>query len=78
MDGFHFMLGFSGWYYQHGTEEENEGDRMLLGKYNLRLYCSDVTADMDNVAATFVSFYNRISFILFYYLLFIKYLFKID
>ncbi|XP_053388578.1 bifunctional heparan sulfate N-deacetylase/N-sulfotransferase-like, partial [Mercenaria mercenaria] len=30
VDGFRFMLGFSGWYYQHGTEEENAGDQMLL------------------------------------------------
>lgn len=26
------MLGFSGWYYQHGTEEENIGDETLLSK----------------------------------------------
>lgn len=65
VDGFHFMLGFSGWYYQHGTEEENEGDRMLLGKYNLQLDCLDVTADMDNIATTFVSFYKKISLIYF-------------
>ncbi|WAQ95413.1 NDST4-like protein [Mya arenaria] len=30
VEGFHFMLGFSGWYYQHGNEEENLGDRTLL------------------------------------------------
>ncbi|XP_060575407.1 bifunctional heparan sulfate N-deacetylase/N-sulfotransferase-like, partial [Ruditapes philippinarum] len=30
VDGFRFMLGFSGWYYQHGTEEENIGDETLL------------------------------------------------
>lgn len=30
VQGFRFMLGFSGWYYQHGTEEENVGDEMLL------------------------------------------------
>jgi hypothetical protein len=33
VDGFRFMLGFSGWYYQHGTEEENIGDETLLSKY---------------------------------------------
>lgn len=30
VDGFRFMLGFSGWYYRHGTEEENLGDETLL------------------------------------------------
>lgn len=38
VDGFHFMLGFSGWYYQHGNEEENEGDRMLLGNFD-QVFC---------------------------------------
>jgi len=33
VDGFHFMLGFSGWYFQHGNDEENEGDKMLLSKF---------------------------------------------
>ncbi|KAL4239231.1 Bifunctional heparan sulfate N-deacetylase/N-sulfotransferase 1 [Mactra antiquata] len=30
IDGFRYMLGFSGWYYQHGTDEENVGDEYLL------------------------------------------------
>lgn len=38
VDGFQFLLGFSGWYYQHGTEEENEGDRMLIKYKNLFLW----------------------------------------
>ncbi|KAH3872367.1 bifunctional heparan sulfate N-deacetylase/N-sulfotransferase-like [Dreissena polymorpha] len=30
VDGFHFMLGFSGWYYKHGSPEENAGDEKLI------------------------------------------------
>ena len=32
VDGFRFLLGYSGWYYQHGTDEENMGDRALIGE----------------------------------------------
>lgn len=30
--GFRFNMGFSGKYFNHGTEEENKGDIYLLGK----------------------------------------------
>ena len=30
--GFRFVLGFSGWYYLNGNEEEDDGDRKLIGK----------------------------------------------
>ena len=32
VDGFRFVLGFSGWYYLNGDEEEDDGDRKLIGK----------------------------------------------
>ena len=31
--GFHFNLGFSGKFFHRGTDEENKGDDMLLGKH---------------------------------------------
>ena len=31
-DGFRFNLGFSGWYYLNGNDEEDDGDRKLIGK----------------------------------------------
>lgn len=30
--GFKFNLGYSGKYFHHGTEEENLGDDLILGK----------------------------------------------
>ncbi|KAK3588977.1 hypothetical protein CHS0354_043147 [Potamilus streckersoni] len=30
VEGFHFMLGFSGWYFYHGDDAENEGDKKIL------------------------------------------------
>ncbi|KAL5018439.1 hypothetical protein ScPMuIL_004161 [Solemya velum] len=32
--GFHFNLGFSGYYYKHGSEAENEGDEYLIKNSN--------------------------------------------
>jgi len=34
IDGFRFNLGFSGKFFHHGSEEENRGDDVLLGKCN--------------------------------------------
>lgn len=31
--GFRFNLGFSGKFYNHGTDEENKGDEYLLSQY---------------------------------------------
>lgn len=34
VSNFHFNLGFSGWFYQHGTSLENAGDQKILGRLN--------------------------------------------
>ena len=33
IQGFHFNLGFSGKFFHRGTDLENKGDDMLLGRY---------------------------------------------
>ena len=32
ISGFHFNLGFSGKFFQHGSPDEDEGDLALIGK----------------------------------------------
>lgn len=33
IEGFRFNLGFSGGFYMYGNEEEDAGDKKLVGKY---------------------------------------------
>ena len=37
VDGFQFNLGYSGGFYLSGNDDEDEGDKKLLGKLNVLL-----------------------------------------
>ena len=41
VDNFHFNLGFSGKYFQAGTEEENAGDEAIIGNVCVIEYCQN-------------------------------------
>jgi len=36
--GFKFNLGFSGKYFHHGTDEENAGEDLLMGKHFVNIH----------------------------------------